>query len=783
MGISDSNGDVWIGCNAPYLSKTQYNFTATVWKVEKAGYRYDGAASTTVVLAGYDAKYNGNLVSNSDFSQLGTKLAADWSYINSASMSLVNTEGPETKQNVLEFRSDKEVSAQVRQTISNIPNGIYTLTAWVRNTNTATTFGVNNTGDSQSISVPVGEEWTQVIMENVEVSTNKAVVYMTVTMYGNYDDYTQICNVEMTRNMLYNTDITALHPTSNLELPADFYYTTKNSTVNVGDTDFAQADQDENLQAVGVQYYAGENLQNALHISSENEFDFVMGQKRTSLKEGMYTFSASVSSVGEIEGALRIRDGVSGEVLNSTAITVGARYETVKVTANVTSGSAYVELWFKGEGNASEYIDILNMSFANRSDIVSDTTLTVLPGQNLFDSMNGDFEDDGKTTNAIASSWVLNDYQGYVEAYVVDDDKHTGDYSLKFTLDEKGYYCKNDAQYSGGGVYPVSKFTNLPNGTYNFSFWARSNFTMKFTVKINNGAQLYEIWTIADDKWHEYTVENIIVEEGDVKIASWADRAIKSNPKDGSVLYAYLDTFSLTKDVSNQITNGDAESVTNDTPTDWTVTESVGYAELITTKESIEGERAAMAVLPGADSKLTFTCQTIPMTEGTYNFSTKIRGNGGVKFSITTDAETEPYTLEAIAGDDWKEIKIPNIPVDSRVTKLSITVENQSGNSSSFVSFDEMVLQQIITSEMVAKQLPSVKGVQLGETLEIPASLVEGYTVSLYASSDTSVITVDGTVSVPETTKFVMLTFKVVNDSNPEDIAYVSRYVTVYGWE
>ena len=784
VAISDSNGEVWVGCRAPYLPKTQFNFTATVWKVEKAGYNYSGNPSVTVALKGYDAKYNGNLVANSDFSEVsGKNLPSGWGHINSGYISLVNTQGPEKQQNVLEFRSDNAVSAQSRQSISNIPNGTYTLTAWVRNTNTTATLGVLNTGSDVSIAIPVDEEWTQVVLDNVVISTNNAIVYVTVPMFGDYDDYTQVCNIELTRNLLYNTDITVIHPTSNLQLPADFYYITENGTVNVGDTDFTTADQDVNLQAVGVQYYAGENIQNALHVSSEHAFDFVMGQKKTSLTSGEYTFSASASRAGQIEGVLRIRDGVSGEVLNSTKITAGERYEMVKVTAEVTSGSAYVELCFKGEGSKNEYIDVVEMSFANRSDIAGDKTLTVLPGQNLFDDRNGDFEDEGKATNTVPNNWFLNDNKGYVDAYVVDEDKHTGDYCLKFTLDEEGYYNLNNAQYSSGGVYPTNSFSNLPGGTYTFSVWIRTNCSMTFSIKTDSGARAYQFKTTADDKWHEYTIENIVTKDGEITLTNWADRGTSSNPKDGSVLYAYMDTFRLVKNVDNNIMNGDAEAVSNGTPLNWTVAESEGHAKLITTKESVEGARAAMAVLPGTDSKLVFTCQTGEMTDGTYTFSTKIRGNGVVKLSITTDTDTEGYTLESTAGDDWKEIKLNHISVDSAVMKISITVENQSGSSSAFVSFDDMVLQESITSKMVAKLLPSVKGVHLGETLELPKPLLEGYSVSLYASSDTSVIATNGTVTIPETTKFVMLTFKVVNESEPEDVAYVSRYVTVYGWE
>lgn len=784
VAISDSNGVVWIGCRTPDLPKEEFQYTATVWSVEKAGYTFGGnAPSIAVKLHGYDEKYSANPLVNPDFSKIGENgLPSSWSYVGSKYMLVVNTLGPEGEQNVLEVRTEESTSVRIRQTISYLPNGTYTLSAWVRNTNPEMKLEVSNTGDNKSISVPVSEEWTQVVLKDVQVSINRMIISVTVNTDGNYEDYTQICNFELTRNLLYNTDLTVLYPSNVFELPANFYYETDNTTINVGDTDLSAAEEDVNLKAVGLQYYAGTEYKNALHISSDEAFEVVMGQKKTSLASGKYTFSASISNVGSIEGALRIRDGVSGAVLASKPIACGQRYETVQVTAEVTSGSAYVELCFKGGGKQKEYIDILNMSFANRSTLTTESTMVVLPGQNLFDKKNGDFEDDGSATYAIASGWDLNDFQGCVDAYVTDEDKHTGNYSIKFTLDEKYYHNIDNAQYSAGGVNPVDGFHNLPAGTYQLSVWIRSNFRMKFVVNVDNRVRTWEFYTTADDKWHEYVVDNITVEDGELDFNNWAQRSLSDNPKDGSVLYAYIDSISLTKKEDVTVRNGNAEEVNEDMPVNWTVAESSGHAKLISTKESVEGEKAAMAVLPGQDSSLTLSCIVENTKSGTYSFSSKIRGSGKVKISIETDGSTESYTLETIAEDNWKQIEINDIQMNVTGNQLLIKVENQTGITSSFVSFDDMVIQEPITSQMVAETLPGIKGVEPGEDLILPKPVVEGYTVSIYASSDTSVVDLDGKVTTHEDTKFITLTLEVTNNNDPTDTASISRYVTVYGW-
>ena len=86
-------------------------------------------------------------------------------------------------------------------------------------------------------------------------------------------------------------------------------------------------------------------------------------------------------------------------------------------------------------------------------------------------------------------------------------------------------------------------------------------------------------------------------------------------------------------------------------------------------------------------------------------------------------------------------------------------------------------------SEKIAKTLPSISAIQLGENLKMPEALLDGYTISIDKVSNESVIKLDGTVNTPDANTFVTVTFKVVSDDDPSDIAYASRLVTVYGFE
>ena len=105
------------------------------------------------------------------------------------------------------------------------------------------------------------------------------------------------------------------------------------------------------------------------------------------------------------------------------------------------------------------------------------------------------------------------------------------------------------------------------------------------------------------------------------------------------------------------------------------------------------------------------------------------------------------------------------------------------GNTSSFVSFDDLRLSAIVNSSVIAKTLPSVAAVKLGERMTMPQPLLDGYTVTIESVSDESIIALDGSVNIPDENSFITVTFKIQNDKDSNDVSYASRIVTVYGYE
>ena len=787
VGVTGSDGIARLGTRSIYLPESVFEYKLSVWAVEKEGYTYTQNYSKSVYANGFDNKYNLNLLSNSNFKGLNSAgLPTDWRLINANAIKILKDEGPHGA-NVADIRSSSRVTSAIRQDVDNIPNGKYTLTAWIRNNNTASTISVSRAGknNNKNISIPINEEWTQIVIPEINITSNSVTVNVSATLFGDYSQFTQICNIELSRNMMYNTAISSLIPAKGLTLPANFYYKTANTTVDVNDTNLTDAQNDKNLKAIKLNYYTGENYQNAVYINSDEAFNVTMGQYKKNLTSGNYTFSASTLSTGGVSGVMRIRDGENGPTYESV-INSSSRYQTTKITANINSGCAYVEFVFSGDGNINEYISILEMSFSNRSDTPSTQTMTVLPGQNIMESLNGDFERDGKVTNYIATGWELNNYIGYFDAYVVDEDKHSGDYSLKCTLDEKAYHNKAGTQFTQGGVTPSMDFTNLPAGTYTFRAWIRSNVKFKIGVKTQKQTVSYIPWyEYTDDEWHELVIENIKVIDGTLQIDTWFDRSAQPDSiklDEDLVLYAYLDDVSITLNDENAIENGGAEKIMSGAPAGWKVTDSKGYASLEASRESYEGDYCAMAVLPGKDSSLTFTFDELESKSGSFALSTFVRGNGKIKLSVQTDNGT-PVVKEFDTSEEWTEITINDIQIDSLVNSVAITVTNLSGNTSSFVSFDNLRFSTLINSSVIARTLPSVAAVKLGENITMPEPLLEGYTVTIESVSDESILSLDGSVNIPDENSFITVTFKIQNDKDSNDVSYASRIVTVYGYE
>lgn len=169
------------------------------------------------------------------------------------------------------------------------------------------------------------------------------------------------------------------------------------------------------------------------------------------------------------------------------ATDAGVKYKNDTVTPSNTWDNMTL---FDFNGNALDSIKVLNQ-----------------PSQNLFTNIS--FEADGITS--APSGWNI--WSGSSSgADVVKTEygyAYDGDYKLTF-WDDEAYSCS---------IYKT--FTNLPNGTYQFSMWAMTNGaqdTLQLYAKGFGGNELNTTITTSDINWNIYTVDDIVVTNNTLEI-------------------------------------------------------------------------------------------------------------------------------------------------------------------------------------------------------------------------------------------------------------------------
>ncbi len=794
---SDNNGLIEFGTRAGYYPEDEVIHTVKIRNIIKAGFTYDktnlkNVGSYSVPVVGYDAKYDENIITNGGFEELTTpNRPTDWAVINTnrvEAITIYKDKGHDGGNNVLDIRANAASMPTIQRNFAGIPNGSYTLTLWVRNNNSASTVEIANTGDEvKTLSIPVNEEWNQLCIRDVKVTKNRMRVRISSTLSGDLAVYTQIDDVCLTRNMLYNTDFKEIYPIEKLngkpvKLPSNYYYYSadrENPDIVYNTTDFSCYAANTSLQALGVRDYGGENAANVVRVQSDSAFKVGMGQKRTDLSTtDTYTFSAYTKSTGNISGQLRVYNG-AGALLGAAAIPSSSEFEVVRVSGVRTDdGTLYAELYFEGAGSADDYIDFYRADLSCRNDIPANEKMLVIPGQNLLVNSNYDFEADGCETEGAPAAWSNTRSQGNGNAYVSAEEAYTGKFSMKITLDEEGFWNPNPGYYSKFGTGPVSTFTNLPAGTYTLTWYEKSNFRYKTAVNTDKG---HEAWSIGDGQWNKRTISNIKVTDGNLDINIWCDKSTVSNPT-SEMWWSYVDNYCLSMNAS-LLDNGDMELVSNNIPNGWKVSESVKYSKVISSKDTYNESDASLKLsLPGSDSSIKVLYNGTKDIAGTFDFSAMVKGNAKIRFAIKPQNASVVYTDYITATDTWQEIKLVGVNLESGLEDLWIEAENHSDRTSGYACVDNICISEKVNINSIVQTLPSFNAVlQTEDTVTLPEAVVPGYKVELVSSANTEVVTNEGKVITPLNDTVVSLTLKITNLSDATDTMNVVKLVSVYG--
>ncbi len=169
------------------------------------------------------------------------------------------------------------------------------------------------------------------------------------------------------------------------------------------------------------------------------------------------------------------------------ASAAGVAYKNDTVTPSNTWDNMTL---FDFKGNALDSMKVLNQ-----------------PTQNLLSNIS--FEADGAAT--ALSDWNVWLSDSTAEGTVKTEygNAYDGEYKLTF-WDDEAYSCS---------VYKT--FTNLPNGTYQFSVWAMTNGkqdTLQLYAKNHGGEEVNTAITTSDINWNRFTLDNIVVTNNALEI-------------------------------------------------------------------------------------------------------------------------------------------------------------------------------------------------------------------------------------------------------------------------
>lgn len=778
--MTDKNGIAQTGFYSDSYRGENTVIEVKVKGIYKDGYSYDASNKANISsikfnVKGADSSYYANLVRNSEFDNVykGTTIPVSWGVASGGGLDAVRVASGADMNggNALEFSEAESFTAVAIQNYTNLPNGVYTLTYYVKNTATGASITLSGYGDSTTEPIPVSPKWQQVAFSDIDVTTGK--ISLQIDVSGDASTITYIDKVELSQNLATNTLYKYVHPYS--KLPSDHYYKTDKGTIGEDGSNVTELIDNASVKAVKIKPHYSVLYNNALVIGSDEAFNVTLGQTLKNIAKDKYTLKVDAINTGGIKAYIVVKEYGGKEKVAEIPMSSGMK--STKINGiEVTSGTAVIELRFEGDGDPEEQIIIQGLSFSARSDYPTVAAAITFAGDNLLASQNPSFENDSRTTVSIPSSWLNTWDSGKISCIATDETAHSGNYSCKVTLHH------DQQKYNTGGTKTTSlnlkpnshTFTGLATGYYTLSMWAKGNYRVKLSVTANGNVG-YEKYSTVSDEWHKVEVKDVLVTNGQLSISVYSAMYEKDEFIE---YYAFMDDFELYLQ-KEYLSNKDFESGALN---GWEIADNKGYGEVKTTSVAQSGSKAARIVLPGTPSEVAFASTALlnNMQAGTYNFSAWVKGTSVIEMYVEADGK-EAVVSRAQADDTWQNITMSAVINDS-IQELGVRVINPENTTSSYVTVDNASLTRKITAADVATTIGDLKPVRAGETSIMMPTVRDGFTLTLIETSEQSVIDLMGRVKTPAKDTTVLLTFKIVNNSEPSDVRYVTSAVKVLAY-
>ncbi|MBQ2922957.1 MAG: hypothetical protein IJE60_07730, partial [Tyzzerella sp.] len=192
-------------------------------------------------------------------------------------------------------------------------------------------------------------------------------------------------------------------------------------------------------------------------------------------------------------------------------------------------------------------------------------------------------------------------------------------------------------------------------------------------------------------------------------------------------------------------------------------------------EEAVSGEKALKATF-SSNGSVAITTKDKPFAFGSgyYTLSFWTKGTGNIKVTAKAYSTTNEVTIleqEVNLSDTWKETVIQGIDVP----------EGYRLKSLSFMLSAEVAGEILLDAIQMYKQLGPGSALDdivvenRGDVLFLDGA-PEGYAVSIYSTSDKSVLGMDGTIATPEYDTCVEYSYVIVNENDANDKAVSQKY-------
>ena len=497
-----------------------------------------------------------------------------------------------------------------------------------------------------------------------------------------------------------------------------------------------------------------------------------------------------ISSIGTtIVGS---KDGKNIEVIGITITPKKGDVESYFIIDDIRLEAVEAEVEYL-TGGGLDTSDKLWNSATGKSGMTGYTNFTLTNGQH----------------NQFVDGWRYQTYGSSAETRIALDhttDSHNGNYAVKANIQV------GDAALTLCPDVSSINTASITEGYYTFSVWVKSTnnsantkLEVKSTVPDSDTAKTYTATVTAGEEWHQINLYDVYLTDGAANVAAYnSHKHIKLIlTADTTDTYVIFDDFALTK--QDVFYNGSMEikgkSDTNVTANGQANPNTIlqGY-----TAQDWSGKKTTYDIVDDAHSgdkalKITFSSAGTVYSRydgsdiqpGTYKFSVWAKGNATKAILRAYQAKVETPTteeggslkknfyLENLSETEWKYYEFVFTIAEGYTIKRALEQNQTSvylnalgfgingGTAGEYAIFDDIKFEKVVANaEEAAAEIIGIQTPAVNETkLTLPA-FGPHITVAIVASSDESIVALDGTITPAAGRNFVDITLEVSDGKN-----------------